>query len=205
MMHELYADNYEQRRMETLLRSEGRCENVIDGQRCKHRLGTLKISHAHNMYFEQLLIHHPNDDPWNPDAEMLAICAGCHMILHRKPDEKGKVPPRKPGYKVIGTNHLLSHLAGVGFRAHHTEECRVAWSFEPCGFEAEAVDMLDALVMCLHWIGGEVRDLQEALASAQGENRRLTDVIVRTQQAEERRQSDAALRAIGCRSMLILD
>jgi hypothetical protein len=36
--------------------------------------------------------------------------------------------------------------------------------------------MLDALVMCLHWLGGEVRDLQEALACAQAEQRHLTDV-----------------------------
>ena len=132
MMRELYAPNYEARRLETLLRSEGRCENVVDGRRCPNRIGTLKISHAHNLYFEQLMIHHPNDDPWNPDAEMVAVCASCHMILHRKPDGKGKVPPRKPGYKVIGTDHLLHRLAGVGFSASYTDDCRVIVCTHQC-------------------------------------------------------------------------
>ena len=51
MMRDLYADNYPQRRLEVLLRAEGRCENTVDGQRCKNRLGTFKISHAHQPYF----------------------------------------------------------------------------------------------------------------------------------------------------------
>src|SRR5207248_3131836 len=150
-----------------------------------------------NLYFEQLLIHHPNDDPWNPDAEMVAVCASCHMILHRKPDGKVKVPPRKHGYKVIGTDHLLHRLAGVGFSASYTDDCRVIWQLGP--LTSEAVDMLDALTMCLHWLGAEVRDLQEGLANAQRDNRRLTDIVIRTRQAEERRQCDAAFRASGCR------
>ena len=197
MMRELYAPNYPQRRLEALLRCEGRCENIVDGQHCPNHLGMFKISHAGNACFEQLYVHHPNQDPWNEEAVLLVVCSSCHMRLHRQPEQDGKVLPRKRGYRVIGIDHLLSRLVGVGFRTHPTEECRVAWSFEPCGFEAEAVDLLDALVMCLHWIGGEVRDLQEALASAQADNRRLTDIVIRTRQAEERRQCDAALRTLG--------
>ncbi len=194
MMRELYAPNYPQRRLEALIRSEGQCEHVIDGKRCPNRLGTFKISRAGNACFEQLYIHHPNHDPWNPEAELVVVCSGCHMRLHRQPEQDGKTLPRKRGYRVIGTDHLLSHLGGVGFSAHYNEECRVSWRFDPCGFQADAADMSDALVMCLHWLGGEVRDLQEALAYAQTEQRRLTDIITRTDQAEERRRCDAALR-----------
>lgn len=197
MMRELYASNYPERRLEALIRSEGRCEHVMDGKRCPNRLGTFKVSHAGNACFEQLYIHHPNHDPWNPEAELLAVCSSCHMRLHRQPEQDGKVAPKKQGYRVIGTGHLLNHLAGVGFAARYTEECRVAWRFDPCGYEAEAVDMVDALVMCLHWASREVCDLQEALARARRENRRLTDRLIRTHQAEERRQCDAALRRMG--------
>lgn len=194
MMPELYAPNYPQRRLEALIRSEGRCENIINGKRCPNHLGMFKISRAGNACFEQLYIHHPNQDPWNPEADLQVVCSRCHMLLHRQPEQDGKVPPKKRGYRIIGVDHLLHRLAGVGFRAHYTEECRVAWSFGPCAFHAEAVDMLDALTMCLHWTGGELRDLQEALEAAQAENRRLTDRLIRLQQAEERRQCDAALR-----------
>ena len=200
MMRDLYAPNYSQRREAALLRAAGQCEKIVDGSRCPNRVGTLKVSHAHNLYFEQLYIHHVNNDPENDEAELICYCASCHMKAHRQPLIAGrKASRRKQGYRVVKLDQLLCRLAAVGFSAHYTEECRVAWSFAPCGFEAEAVDLLDALVMCLHWIGGEVRDLQEALAGAQTDNRRLTDMLTRIQQAEERRQCDATLRAIGCR------
>ncbi len=186
MMRDLYAHNYPHRRLEALIRSEGQCEHIIDGKRCPNRLGVFKISHAGNACFEQLFVHHSNHDPWNPEAELLVVCSSCHMRLHRQPEQDGRVLPRKRGYRVISIDHLLSRLAGVGFSAHDNEECRVTWRFGPCAFEAEAADMLDALVTCLHWLGAEVRELQEALETAQIEQRRLTGMGIRTGQAEER-------------------
>jgi len=198
MIRDLYANNYPQRRLEALICSEGQCEHVIDGKRCPNRLGVFKISHAGNACFEQLFIHHPNHDPWNPEAELLVVCSSCHMRLHRQPEQDGKILSRKRGYRVISIDHLLSRLVGVGFSAHHNEECRVTWSFGPCAFEAEAADMLDALVTCLHWLGAEVRELRDALDNAQAERRRLTDMVIRTQQAKERRLCDAVLRGEAC-------
>jgi len=195
VIHKLYADNYRERRLEVLLRAEGRCEHRVSGQRCLNRLGTFKISHSYQPYFEQLSMHHPDNDPGNPDARMIAVCASCHMRLHRQAESHGKASPKKQGYQVVSITHLLDSLAGVGFRALYTEECHVSWRFEQCAFEAEAADMLDALAMCLHWLGAEVRDLQEALAQA--EQRRLTDMVTRVQ-AEERRLCDAALRGAAC-------
>jgi hypothetical protein len=197
MMRELYAPNYPQRREAALLRAAGQCEKIVDGQRCPNRAGTLKISHAHNLYFEQLFVHHVNDDPENDEAELICYCASCHMKAHRRPGPGGKAAPRKQGYRVVKLERLLCSLATVGFSARYTEECRVIWQLGP--FIGEAADMLDALTMCLHWLSAEVRDLQQALAGAQAENRRLTDMFIRTLQAEERRQCDAALQAIGCR------
>lgn len=142
MICDLYAGNYEERRQETLMQAAGRCENMLDGQCCKRRLGTFKISRVYNPCFEQLLIHHPNNDPWNPDADMIAVCASCHMKLHRNPATSGKVPPRKPGYKVVSMEFLLDRLAGVSFSASFNEECRVSWRFAPCGFQADTADVL---------------------------------------------------------------
>jgi hypothetical protein len=197
MMRELYAPNYPQRREAALLRAAGRCENINDGRRCPNQIGMLKISHAHNLYFEQLFVHHVNDDPENEDAELICYCAACHMRAHRQPIAGGKASRHKQGYRAVKLERLLCSLAAAGFSASYNEECRVTWQLGP--FVGEAADMLDALTMCLHWFSAEVRDLQEALASAQAENRRLTDIVIRTRQAEERCQSDAALRAIGCR------
>jgi hypothetical protein len=196
MMRDLYADNYHRRRLEALLRSGGQCENIIDGKRCPNRVGILKISHAHNMYFEQLYVHHVNDDPENPEAELICYCASCHMRAHRQPGSNGKASRQKRGYQVVKLDQLLLRLAAVGFSASANEECRVNWRFGP--FEAEAADVLDAVLMCFHWLGAEIRDLQEALGQAQAEQLRLTDIVTRTAQAEERRLCDATLRGAAC-------
>src|SRR5712692_2712333 len=159
MMHDLYAGNYAERRQETFLRAAGRCEHIIHGQRRPNRLGTFKISHAHNPYFEQLSIHHPNNDPENPEAEMVAICASCHMKLHRKPDANGTVAAKKRGYTVVSISHLLMRLASAGFFVQPKEACRVTWRIGT--LTAEAADALDAICMAMYWLSGEVRDLQE--------------------------------------------
>ncbi len=196
MMHDLYADNYAERRQETFLRAAGRCEHIIHGQRCPNRLGTFKISHAHNPYFEQLSIHHPNNDPENPQAEMVAVCASCHMKLHRKPDAHGTVAARKRGYTVVSIRHLLMRLTSAGFSVQPNEACRVTWRIGP--LQGEAVDPLEAVGMAMQWLSAEVFDLQKELARAQAENLRLTDSITRTRFAEERRLFDAAIRRTVC-------
>jgi hypothetical protein len=199
MQAKLYAENYQERREQIFLRAGGRCENLLDnGERCPVRLGDWRITHSKQLQFEQLIIHHPNGDPENPDAEMVAICWACHMRLHRKPGPgRTKASARKRGYEVIRIPHLMVMLARVGLSTWSTENGRVAWQIGM--LTSEANDHIDALTMALHWLSAEGRDLQEALAHAQAENRRLTDRIIRTQQAEERRLFDAAIRETVCR------
>jgi hypothetical protein len=164
MIHDLYADNYQQRRAGAFLRSEGRCENLVNGQRCPNRLGTFKISRAHNIYIEQLFLHHPNGDPENPDADVLAVCASCHMRLHRQPGPSDKPSPRKQGYRVVRLDVLLSRLQGIGFVVTPNDVGRVTWRIG--SLSAEAADPLDALTMAMHWLCAEVTDLQAELARA---------------------------------------
>jgi len=199
MQAKLYASNYQQRREETFLRSGGRCENILaNGKRCPVKVGDWRITHSKQLQFEQLIIHHPHGDPENPDAEMLAICWACHMRLHRKPGPgRTKANARKQGYDVIRIPYLMEMLVRAGFSTWTTANGRVGWQMG--ALASEANDPIDALLMALHWLDAEVRDLQETLIRTQGENVRLTDRSIRTQQAEERRLVDAALRETSCR------
>lgn len=196
MQAKLYASNYQQRREETFTRSGGQCENTLaNGERCPVKLGDWRITHSYQLQFEQLIIHHVNGDPENPDAVMIAICWACHMRLHRKPGPgRTKANARKQGYEVIRIPYLMEMLARVGLSTWTTANGRVGWQIG--ALASEANDPLDALMMALHWLSAEVRDLQEALAQARAEHLRLTDLIIRTQQAEWRRQQDAAIRQI---------
>jgi len=194
MIHDLYAPNYEERKLAALIRSGGRCENVIHGKRCTHCLGTFKISRARNAGFEHLHIHHVNDDPHNPDAELMVLCDSCHMKRHRQPGADGKVSPRKVGYHVISIHPLLLSLTSAGFCVQPNEVCGATWQIGT--LQGEAADPLDAVGMAMHWLSAEVRDLQKELTHAQAEKLRLSDMVIRTQQAEERRLTDAAIRKI---------
>ncbi len=167
MQASLYAANYPKRRREALLRSEGRCEQLLEnGQRCSHRIGVLRISRAGNPLFEQLLVHHPNQDPWNPEAELLVVCSRCHMRLHRQPSEPGKkAAARKHGYHVMSLDHLNVRLQDVGLLLVPTEEGRIRWQAGP--FEAEAEDVVTALTMAAHWLIAEVSDTRHEIALLQ--------------------------------------
>ncbi len=198
MQHKLYADNYQERREETFLRAGGRYENILpNGERCPVKLGDWRITHSHQVQFEQLIMHHVNGDPENPDAEMIAVCWACHMRLHRKPGPGcKKASARKQGYEAIRRAYLMEVLARAGFFTWSTSNGCVGWQIGV--LTGEASDHIDALGMCLHWLNAEVRDLQEALAHTQADNSHLTDQMIRTQQAEERRLFDAAIREPVC-------
>ncbi|MHB8596724.1 MAG: hypothetical protein ACYDER_07935 [Ktedonobacteraceae bacterium] len=194
MQAKLYAENYQERREEVFLRSAGRCEHILPGgERCPTKLGDWRITRSKQVQFEQLLIHHPNGDPENPDAEMLVVCWACHMRLHRQPGPgRPKASARKQGYEVIRVPHLMGLLARVGLSTWVTTDGRVGWQMS--GLAGEASDPLDALFMALHWLNREVSDLQGTLFQAQAENRQITDRMTRMQCAEQRRLMDAALR-----------
>jgi hypothetical protein len=199
MQAKLYANNYQERREETFLRAGGQCENTLaNGERCPVRLGDWRITRSKQLQFEQLLIHHPNGDPENPNAGMLAVCWACHIRLHRKPGHgRKKARARKQGYEVVRVRHLMEVLARVGLATWATTNGRIGWQIGT--LESSANDHIDALLMALHWLDAEVRDRQESLIRTQRENVRLTDRIIRTRQAEERRHLNAAIRETVCR------
>jgi hypothetical protein len=210
MQAKLYAPNYQQRREETFNRADGRCENKLaDGERCPVSLGDWRITHSHQLQFEQLLIHHPNGDPENPDAEMMAVCWACHMRLHRKPGPgRPKGGARKQGYDVIRVPYLMELLARAGFFTWPTPDGRVGWQIG--ALASEANDSIDALTMALYWMVGEIRDLQNERDQLQ-ENSMPTstqqerDSALRLHDAEQRRAHDQYIRQPRARSAWLAD
>lgn len=217
MQAKLYASNYWQRREEIFIRSGGQCENILPtGERCTVKLGDLRITRSRQLQFEQLLIHHPNGDPENPDAEMLAVCWACHMRLHRKPGPgRPKASAQKQGYEVVRVPYLMQLLAtSAGFCTWPTPSGRVRWQIGP--LTGEANDAIGALMMALHWLVGEIRDLQSQLDHLQEQtmpvsrfrptpHQREQDMTLRLQDAEQRRACDRFLRQSPARSTWIAD
>lgn len=161
MIRDLYASNHLQRREQALLESGGRCSNPA----CRKWLGRMKLSRAHNLCFDMGHLHHPDGNPEDPNARVEILCDSCHMKAHRqRAKENGKAAPRKVGYEVVRLPVLMERLAGVGLRTWKTETGRVAWRIGD--LEAEAEDALDALLMAVHWMEGEIRYLADKVEQA---------------------------------------
>ncbi len=209
MNKKLYAPNYEQRRALAFLRSGGRCENILasTGQRCPVKLGDMRITRSGWLQFEQLICHHPNNDPENPDAELLFVCWACHMRLHRRPGPgRKKASARKCGYEAIRVPHLMELLACSGLATWSLPDGGVGWRID--ALTGSARDSIEAIAIALHWLSSEIRELQSKLDQAAcaptltpGER----DLIVRRRDAERRRASDRALRETPARSLWIAD
>jgi hypothetical protein len=155
----LYAPNYPQRREEAFLRAAGQCENLLNGERCKVRLGDWRTTRSKQLQFEQLICHHVNGDPENPEAELLIICWACHMRLHRQPGPgRKKASARKQGYEAIRIPHLLKRLACSSFHTWTRPDGSTGWQIGQ--FFGEANDPVDAIAIALHWLEAEVRTPQ---------------------------------------------
>lgn len=196
MQAELYAENYPARRVEAFIRSGGQCENMLSREkRCPVKLGDMRITRSGWLQFEQLICHHPNGDPENPDAELLFVCWACHMRLHRRPGPgRSKASARKQGYQVIRIPPLMEKLASAGLLSWEQPDGRIGWQIGTlCG---EAHDHIEAITTAVHWAVGELRSLQETLEQVQTDvlTPEERDLIVRRRDAERRRASDRALR-----------
>lgn len=190
MQAKLYAANYAQRREETFIRATGQCENILNGERRPVRAGDWRVTRSKQLQFEQLIIHHVNSDQENPDAVMIATCWTCHMRLHRKPGPgRTTTSTRKQGYEVIRIPYLMDLLARAGFHTWSTANGRIGWQIGE--LESLANDHVDALTMALHWLTGEIRDLQSKLDHLQ-ENLTMP-VHTSTPTQQERDQAGGAI------------
>jgi len=109
-------------------------------------MGTLRISRNYNLYFLPLHTSHINHDPWNPEAELRALCPSCHGKTHK--GMRGKhIAPHKQGYQTISVARLVAEARGAGL--HITQESgRYAWQIDT--LSGVGSDVLDAIGSALH-------------------------------------------------------
>ena len=55
-----------------------------------------------------LTVSHTNHDPWNPDAELRALCAPCHCRYDISPEQMER--KRKAKLEYYGQQNLLDYL-----------------------------------------------------------------------------------------------
>ena len=156
MIDELYAPNHRARRDQALLETGGCCS------RCKRLFGPMKLSRSRNLCFEQPHLHHPDGDPENPQARVEVLCDSCHMRAHRQVEQRsGKAAPRKQGYEVMRIPVFLAQLRGAGLKTWVMETGQVGWQIGALSGQAETD--VEAIVQSIHWMAGEIRDLEAKL------------------------------------------
>jgi hypothetical protein len=140
MQHILYPDNWKQRSHTCIEQAGRRC------QQCGAPLGALRLSRKYNLYFLPLHASHINHDPWNPDAELRALCPSCHAKTHKGiKGKRGRA--RSQGYQTIPVSRLVAQARSAGLFITQ-EESGCTWSLGD--LSGTASDVLDALGSALH-------------------------------------------------------
>jgi hypothetical protein len=159
MMHDFNAANHRQRREQALLDTKNCCS------RCHKAFFVVRLSRAYNLKIEQAHLHHPDNNPEDPEARVEVLCDSCHMAAHRQPDPgQSKAPPRKKGYEVVPLPLLRKHVRCAGLVLADTEDGTTTWCIGDLSGEAE--DTVEAIELAIHWMDGEIRTLREKLQAA---------------------------------------
>ena len=144
MQRQLYPENWNARVLAADLRAGGRCEG------CGAVLGTLRVSHKHNLYFLPLHTCHINHDPENPQAELRKLCPSCHGKTH--PWLYGKRAGRRGhryGYQSVTVTQLIEATRAAGL---HLEPVEDGYRWACDDLTGHGVDVLDAVSQALHWL-----------------------------------------------------
>jgi hypothetical protein len=146
MQHQLYPADWRSRAQACLERAGFHCED------CGIQHGTMRVGkHRYNLYFVHLHAAHVHHDPYNPQAELRALCPACHMKYDRGTERtaQGRHFPRRRGYQPITLERLLSTARGGGL-AITPEETGAGYRWRMGDLAGSAPDVLEVIGQALH-------------------------------------------------------
>jgi DNA-binding transcriptional LysR family regulator len=146
MQHHLYPADWRSRAQACLERAGYRCQD------CGMRHGTMRVGrHRYNLYIVHLHAAHVNHDPYNPQAELRALCPACHMRYDRRNEQAvlGHHLPRRRGYQPITLERVLSAARSGGLAIIPVNGgASYCWSIGDLA--GSAPDVLEAIGQALH-------------------------------------------------------
>ena len=117
MRRELYPSNSSEIRAACIERAGKQCEyiNPKTGKRCAIRDEDVKRSkRTGRKYVVSLYACHLNDDPGNPQPELICLCPAHHMSMDRNKELKDRLSQRRRGYQLTTTDSLLQEVNTSG-------------------------------------------------------------------------------------------
>ena len=151
MRKELYPANWNELRAACLERAGLQCEyvNPETGTRCKTKDQQVKRGQTSGRkYVVSLYACHINDDPANPDPELICLCPKHHMMHDRNKELRERLSQRRRGYQITTTDALIQALGGHGIHIAETSG-GYRWSLADTGTSGEKTTALDALCAAL--------------------------------------------------------
>lgn len=151
MRKELYPENWQELRAACLERAGYQCEYVdpTTGKRCQTKDQQIKRGkRTGRRWIVSLYACHLNNDPANPEPELICLCPAHHMHLDRNKELKERLSQHRRGYGITTTNALIEAVACYGI---HLEEISggYRWTLENLGISGEKTTALDALCAAL--------------------------------------------------------
>ena len=158
MRRQLYPDNWDELRLACLERAGKQCEyiNPATGKRCQTKDEQIKRGKSSGRkYVVALYACHVNDDPSNPEPELICLCPAHHMMHDRNKELREKLSQRRRGYQLTTTDALIQAVSHYGIHINETS-AGYCWTLATTGTSGEKTTALDALCAA-------IREMQEAL------------------------------------------
>jgi hypothetical protein len=152
MRKELYPENWDELRAACLERAGYQCEytDPATGRRCKTKDQMIRRSkRTGRRWIVSLYASHlKNDNPGDPNPELLCLCPSHHMKLDRNTELKERLSQRRRGYQLTTTNALIQAVSHYGIVIAETS-AGYCWTLATTGISGEKTTALDALCAAL--------------------------------------------------------
>ncbi len=152
MRKALYPDNWPELRAACLERAGKQCEYVdpTTGKRCPIRDEEIRRSkHSGRKYVVALYACHLNDDPDNPEPELICLYPAHHMKLDRNKELRERLSCRRRGYQLTTTDSLLREINTSGITVtEHSDGYH--WTIDGTELAGQRTTAVAALGSAIH-------------------------------------------------------
>ncbi len=148
----LYPAHWSELHAACLERPSKQCEYIDPktGKRCPIRDEEVRRSkHSGRKYVVSLYACHLNDDPENPDPELICLCPAHHMKLDRNKELRERLSCRRRGYQITTTDNLLGEINTSGITVVEQSD-GYHWTIDGTDLSGQRTTAIAAIGSAIH-------------------------------------------------------
>ena len=158
MRKELYNERFEEEKLACKERAGWQCEAILPwtGKRCPTRGGDeLWSRRSKRKWIVYLHAAHLNNDPENPNAELICLCPSCHMRMDRAKEKLKRTSQHRRGYELTSKDRLVDAVNRAGLILTPLSE-GYHWNVEGTDYEGSVTTAVSAVSHAIARLRSEV-------------------------------------------------